>query len=216
MRSGVRLVLVILSLAPAARAGTITFGATCESFGCPPGSYVSANFGGAQGFGPIDFIDSYQFPVKNGTITFGSSSATSGSCTGFPSICTYGFGKGGTFSVTGSALGLPAGSILISGTFMAGGNGVGEPYGASYTSNFQATYINPAILVSLGFSADDTIGQGNLNAYDSGGFPWSATLGVTPSPSPEPSAALLLVSGLMLISYAAFPLVRAHNNQLFR
>lgn len=191
-------VLALAALPQPARAGDITFGATCESWACPPGSYVSASFAGAQGFGPIDFADSHDSPIDAGTITFDSTAATSGGCTGFPPICTYGFGAGGSFQITGSIFGLPAGSTLIAGTFIAGGRGVGEPYGSSFNSDFQATYINPTMLEDLGFPAGFTIGQGSLVAYDSGGFPWSATLTVTPAAAPEPNSALLLTMGLVL------------------
>lgn len=192
-------VLALAILPPAARAGQIGFGATCESFGCPPGSYVSANSEGAQGFGPIYFIDSYRFPVTGGSITFTSEDATKANCAGFPPVCTYGFGGGGDFLITGSAFGLPAGSTLIAGMFIAGGIGVGEPYGSSFNADFQATYINPVVLENMGFPSDFTLGKGSLDAYDSGGFPWSATLTVTPSPSPEPTAAWLLALGLIPI-----------------
>lgn len=184
---------------PSARAGSISFGATCESWGCPPGSYVSATFAGAQGYGPIDFVDSYNFPVNGGTIAFSSTDATSGGCTGSPSICTYGFGAGGNFQITGSIFGLPAGSVLIAGTFIAGGRGVGEAYGSSFSSEFDAIYINPTVLENLAFPSDFTVGQGSFAAYDSGGFPWSATISVTPSPTPESSAALLLALGWVIV-----------------
>jgi hypothetical protein len=146
------------------------------------------------------FVNSYNFPVNGGTITFQSADAASGSCKGFPPICTYDFGAGGDFLITGSVFGLPAGSTLIAGTFLAGGSGVGEPYGSSFNGNFQVTYLNPTILGMMGLPADFGSGDGSLPAYDSGGFPWSATVTVTTSATPEPDPASLLASGLLMLA----------------
>ena len=122
-------------------------------------------------------------------------------CTNF----TNTYGPGGSVIVAGSLFGLPAGTILLTGTFLAGALGFADSMTGlqRFDGNLNITSFNPTLAASLGLSANEAVSGGAIDIgqamLSNGRVETDVLLHLNVSVVPEPTTLVLVTSGLIAL-----------------